>query len=170
MAPAMALDTNVTTPEVRRPKIKIDKDTKLGPIIKQARERAGLTQAQVSTHMGHKTMEWLSMIENGLRSLDIEKIPALASFLGLHAADLTFVALCQYYPNTAYALFPGKTIKDLRNCAEGAQQGPPLDDVTATHVREFTQLTEENREVVHTVTAALARSQRSRAQVRGSKD
>jgi transcriptional regulator with XRE-family HTH domain len=165
----MVLDSSSAHEEsavVRRPKIKIDKDTKLGPIIKQARERAGVTQAQVSTHMGHKTMEWLSMIENGLRSLDIEKIPALASYLGIHAKDLTFVALCQYYPNTAHALFPGQTIGDLRTCAEGSQQGPPLDDATATHVRDFTQLTEEHREMIQTMTAALARAQRSKVAIR----
>ncbi len=79
---------------------------RVGSVVKFYRNKRGLSQMSVSKAVGHKTAEWLGMIENNVRALDIEKIPAIAGLLRLDARDLLRIAMFEYYPKVAEALFP----------------------------------------------------------------
>lgn len=76
-------------------KLEIDR---LSAFIKQRRKDLGLTQADVARAIGIKSSEFIYMVENNLRQLELNKIPALAIALQVNPADLCRVALREAHP------------------------------------------------------------------------
>lgn len=62
----------------------------LGNNIKEIRESQNLTQAFVARKLGYKSSSMLSEIESGKKGLDAEKVPLLASILGVTVNQLFF--------------------------------------------------------------------------------
>jgi transcriptional regulator with XRE-family HTH domain len=111
----------------------------LGEIVRQFRIKRGMTQLEVSQAAGHRTPEWIGMIESGQRSLAIEKAPRLAAILRCNAQDFTKRCLFESFPEAAQTLFPRvdpeedavrssrdqaeatfpKSILDLAHCVNG---------------------------------------------------
>jgi transcriptional regulator with XRE-family HTH domain len=55
----------------------------LGPILKKAREDAGLTQKQLADELGYSAAQFISNWERGVSSPPIEAWPVLTKTLGL---------------------------------------------------------------------------------------
>ncbi len=53
-----------------------------GRIIKEARERAGLTQAKLATKLGYKSAQFISNSERGLCLLPASQFKKLAKVIG----------------------------------------------------------------------------------------
>lgn len=67
-------------------------------LIKQQRNKLGLTQAQVAAHLGFKSADYICLVEQGLRNMDLDKIPALAEILKMNSSEVCRMALEQQYP------------------------------------------------------------------------
>jgi transcriptional regulator with XRE-family HTH domain len=59
-----------------------------GRILKQLRQRAGLTQQQLATKVGLKYLSFVSQLETGESALPAERIPALAEHLAIDVRAL----------------------------------------------------------------------------------
>jgi transcriptional regulator with XRE-family HTH domain len=104
----------------------------VGEIIRQFRIKRGMTQSEVAQAVGHRTPEWIGMIEAGTRSLAIEKAPRLAAILRCNAKDFTKRCLFESFPEAAQALFPGDdpehdVVRGTRDQAEITPPRPILD-------------------------------------------
>jgi len=132
----------------------------VGGIIRQFRIKRGMTQLEVAQATGHRTPEWIGMIEAGQRALDPEKAPKLAAVLKCNAQDFTKRCLFESFPLAAQTVFPRadpeedkvrsakdqaeatlpKSILDLAHCVNGLP-GPMQDAVVnlASNLRELHQ-------------------------------
>ena len=81
----------------------------VGEVVRAWRIKRDLSQLALSNLVGHKTGEWIGMIENNVRALDLEKIPGMAAALRIDPRDLLKVAMFEYYPGVAQVLYPGDT-------------------------------------------------------------
>ena len=81
-------------------------ERRFGAILKQLRQRKGLTQKALANLIGHSTPESCGMMESGARQVGLEQIPQLATILGVKAKDLAVLALLDYFPRLACVLFP----------------------------------------------------------------
>lgn len=60
----------------------------LGQFLKQKRQEAGLSQLEVSSHLGYSTPQFISNIERGLSHLPLYQIPKLAGLYGVPLDEL----------------------------------------------------------------------------------
>jgi transcriptional regulator with XRE-family HTH domain len=72
----------------------------LREVLKHRRQELGLLQPDIARAIGVKSADFISLVENGQRSIDLNRIPALARILKLNAEDLVligsgFSAACQ---------------------------------------------------------------------------
>jgi transcriptional regulator with XRE-family HTH domain len=74
------------------------KRTRLGEMIKQARERRGWSQYEFGRMIGYRAGNFVAMIEGGRSHLPLEKIPLVADLLGLDSRNLLREALASRYP------------------------------------------------------------------------
>ena len=66
---------------------------KLAKLISARRRDLGKTQAEVAKIMGYSSPEFIGMVESGIRTMDLNKIPRLAEALELDPAELCQMAL-----------------------------------------------------------------------------
>ena len=76
-----------------------------GRWLKAARERAGLTQAQLSEEVGLRYYTFVSQVESGLGRLPVETQGAWAQALGLEPGDFAQTLLRYYEPELYRLLF-----------------------------------------------------------------
>ncbi len=76
-----------------------------GRWLKAARERAGLTQAQLSEEVGLRYYTFVSQVESGVGRLPIETQAAWAKALRLDEADFAKTLLAYYEPELHRLLF-----------------------------------------------------------------
>lgn len=76
-----------------------------GRFLKTARERAGLTQAQLSEMVGLRYYTFVSQVESGVGRLPIETQAAWAQALGLDATGFARTLLAYYEPELHRLLF-----------------------------------------------------------------
>jgi transcriptional regulator with XRE-family HTH domain len=138
------------------------RDQKLGAVIRHFRTREGLSQVAVAKEMGHKTPEWLGLIEGGLRSIDLEKIPRLAGILKVDATDLAVLAMFEYYPGVSSLLFPTRGGLTPRDAAGEQVQLLPE---TLEHAQRFETLSVEHRQLVDGMARALMQCTRSAVRI-----
>lgn len=74
-------------------------------VIRNRREELGLSRADVARAMGIKSSEFIGMIENGIRNLELNKVPRLADVLKIDPTDLCRLALFESAPLMAMSLF-----------------------------------------------------------------
>jgi transcriptional regulator with XRE-family HTH domain len=76
-----------------------------GRWLKAARERAGLTQAQLSEEVGLRYYTFVSQVESGVGRLPIETQAAWAKALRLDEAEFARTLLAYYEPELHRLLF-----------------------------------------------------------------
>jgi transcriptional regulator with XRE-family HTH domain len=86
-----------------------------GRWLKAARERAGLTQAQLSEQVGLRYYTFVSQVESGVGRVPIEAQESWAKALGLDVAEFARTLLAFYEPELHRLLFvlnaePGRAI------------------------------------------------------------
>jgi transcriptional regulator with XRE-family HTH domain len=100
----------------------------VGEIVRLYREKRKMTQLELANKMGHRTPEWAGMLENGYRSLDLERAPLMADALLIDPRDFTKHVLYEYFPKAAEALFDEpfdpKGIRETKR-PRTAQLAPP---------------------------------------------
>jgi transcriptional regulator with XRE-family HTH domain len=77
----------------------------LAGVIRFRRKELGLTQAVVAQALDIKSSEFIGMVENGYRSLELNKIPRLAHVLELNRERLCRLALFEHAPQFALSVF-----------------------------------------------------------------
>lgn len=106
-----------------------DATTPLARILRQRREQLQLTQADVARALDIQSSEFIGLVENGQRRLDLNRVPQLAGVLKLDTETLCRLALFEAAPQFALSLF-GAKIKTFvptaaRKCqAESVQMSP----------------------------------------------
>lgn len=78
-----------------------------GRWLKAARERVGLTQAQLSEQVGLRYYTFVSQVESGVGRLPIETQAAWAKALSLDEAEFARTLLAYYEPELHRLLFEG---------------------------------------------------------------
>ena len=103
------------------------------------------------------TPEWCRFIEGGHRRINLDEIPQLAGVLRLSASDLGKLAVREYLPELATAMFgdPSGEGEILAPANEGGTDLLP--DSTAL-ARAFQQLTAKRRQVVTAMVEVLHES------------
>ena len=84
-----------------------------GRWLKAARERAGLTQAQLSEEVGLRYYTFVSQVESGVGRLPIETQAAWARALRLDEAEFAKTLLAYYEPELHRLLFGTTAVADL---------------------------------------------------------
>jgi transcriptional regulator with XRE-family HTH domain len=83
----------------------------LREIIRRRRQDLGLTQLDVARATGIASPDFISLVEKGVRRLDLDRIPQLVQLLRLDAVELCKLALEEQYPVLTAALVKGKAIR-----------------------------------------------------------
>lgn len=78
--------------------------TTLSSFIRRRRTELNHTQSFIAEKLGVKSAEYISLIESGVRRLDLDRIPRLAEVLGVSASALSRLALEEQYPLLAATL------------------------------------------------------------------
>ncbi len=73
--------------------------------IRSRRLELGLTQRFVADRIGLATPDFVSLVEQGRRRLDLDRVPALATALGLEPRTLCAMALAERHPDLCRVLF-----------------------------------------------------------------
>jgi transcriptional regulator with XRE-family HTH domain len=76
-----------------------------GRWLKEGRETAGLTQAELAERVGLRYYTFVSQVENGLGRVPIESQGAWAQAIGAEPADFARVLLSYYEPELFRLLF-----------------------------------------------------------------
>lgn len=101
-------------------------------IVRRRRRQLGFTQAQVAANLGFKSADYICLIEQGLRNIDLDKVPLLAEILQLDPIGLSKLALVQQYPVFARSLLLTKAIRTSPpRCAEVHSAADRLRDLPA---------------------------------------
>ncbi len=73
--------------------------------IRSRRLELGLTQRFVADRVGVISPDFISLVEQGRRRLDLDRVPALATALGLEPRTLCGMALAERHPDLCRAMF-----------------------------------------------------------------
>jgi transcriptional regulator with XRE-family HTH domain len=87
---------------------------RLSDFIKARRLELNLTQSQLVERMGLRSPEFIHMLENNLRKMDLNRIPLLADALQVDRGDLTRIAMREYYPLAHLAIFGSDDTGEIR--------------------------------------------------------
>jgi transcriptional regulator with XRE-family HTH domain len=85
-----------------------DSTIPLARILRQRREELQLTQADVARALDLKSSEFIGMVENGQRRLELNRVPQLAGVLKLDTETLCRLALFEDAPQFALSVFGAK--------------------------------------------------------------
>lgn len=95
-------------------------------------DRSKKTREEITAALGYKNLSIISMIENGMLALHIDKIGDLAKVLDIDPLYLFRLTIYEYYPDTAKAL-------------EGYLYGLKLTKEEMECLRQFRHLSEGNQ-------------------------
>ena len=74
-------------------------ENKIGNLVRKYREKAGLTQLDLSTKLGYDSPQFVSLFERGLSKIPMETIGKLVIILGI-PEKLILDALVEAYRDT----------------------------------------------------------------------
>lgn len=80
----------------------------LREFIRARREELNLTQVDIARAVGVTSGDFISLVEKGIRKLDLDRIPRLAEVLNTDAATVARMAIEEQYPLLAKTLFDYK--------------------------------------------------------------
>jgi transcriptional regulator with XRE-family HTH domain len=115
----------------------------LRELLKHRRQELGLRQPDIAKAIGVKSADFISLVESGQRSMDLDRVPALARILKLNTKDLVMVAIREQWPEAAIVL-SGRT-------------GPGLNMLTEERefASRFSRLSAESKRVIYSLTEHL---------------
>jgi transcriptional regulator with XRE-family HTH domain len=90
-------------------------------VLKHHRQELGLLQPDIAKAIGVKSADFISLVESGQRSMDLNRIPALARVLKLNAKGLVLLAIHEQWPEAAAVLKAGRTSPGLKTLSEEAE-------------------------------------------------
>jgi len=90
-------------------------------VLKHRRQELGLLQPDIARAIGVKSADFISLVESGQRSMDLNRIPALARVLKLNAKDLLLLAIHEQWPEAATVLTAGRSSPGLKTLSEEAE-------------------------------------------------
>ncbi|MGC2321034.1 MAG: helix-turn-helix transcriptional regulator [Terriglobales bacterium] len=90
-------------------------------VLKHRRQELGLLQPDIARAIGVKSADFISLVESGQRSMDLNRIPALARVLKLNAKDLVLLAIQEQWPEAAAVLKAGRTSPGLKTLSQEAE-------------------------------------------------
>ena len=100
--------------------------TTVSEVLKHRRQELGLLQPDIAKAIGVKSADFISLVESGQRSMDLNRIPALARVLKLNAKDLVLLAIHEQWPEAAAVLKAGRTSSGLKTLSEEAELASKL--------------------------------------------
>jgi transcriptional regulator with XRE-family HTH domain len=103
----------------------------LREVLKHRRQELGLLQPDIARAIGLKSADFISLVESGQRSVDLNRIPALARILKLNAKDLVLMAIHEQWPEAAVVLTSGRTSRGLEILSEEAELADKLSRLSA---------------------------------------
>jgi transcriptional regulator with XRE-family HTH domain len=106
-------------------------------VLKSRRRELGLLQPDIARAIGLKSADFISLVESGQRSIDLNRIPALARVLKLSAKDLILMAIHEQWPEAAVVLTSGRTGRGLNTLSEEGELAS-----------KFSRLSVESRQLV----------------------
>lgn len=126
-----------------------DTTVPLARILRQRREELQLTQADVARALDIKSSEFIGMVENGQRRLDLNRLPALADVLKLDSEKLCRLALFEEAPQLALSLFGVKAETFVASVASGGQaESVPMTPQQVAHYQQLYALPSALRHTV----------------------
>ena len=105
--------------------------TTVSEVLKHRRQELGLLQPDIARAIGVKSADFISLVESGQRSMDLNRIPALARVLKLNAKDLVLLAIHEQWPEAAAVLTAGRTSSGLKTLSEEAELAGRLSRLSA---------------------------------------
>ena len=112
---------------------------KLAQLISARRRDLGKTQAEVAKIMGYSSPEFIGMVESGIRTMDLNKIPRLAEALHLNPAELCQMALFEEHPSLFAVLF-GQSKKQFTVHKGGATKTVKIPEPVLDFLHKFYDL------------------------------
>jgi transcriptional regulator with XRE-family HTH domain len=103
----------------------------LQEVLKHRRQELGLRQPDIARAIGLKSADFISLVESGQRSIDLNRIPALARILKLNAKDLVLMAIHEQWPEAAVVLTSGRTNRGLETLSEDGELASKLSRLSA---------------------------------------
>ena len=64
-------------------------DVELGALVREYRQKAGMTQLELSTKLGYESMQFVSLFERGLSKIPLKVIGKLVVILGIPEKKVT---------------------------------------------------------------------------------
>ncbi len=98
----------------------------LAEVLKHRRQELSLLQPDIARAIGVKSADFISLVESDQRSMDLNRIPALARVLKLNAKDLVLLAIHEQWPEAAVVLTAGRTSSGLKMLSEEAELASKL--------------------------------------------
>lgn len=125
-------------------------------IIREKRKELGRSQADVARAIGIESPEFISMVELGVRRIDLNRVPALARALELDATKLCQYVLWDAAPEMFRTLFG-------ENYAPGRVPPAPPEQLSILEIppdmadfwQRYTSLPEELRLAIDTIVKSL---------------
>jgi transcriptional regulator with XRE-family HTH domain len=111
-------------------------------ILKRRRQELGLLQPDIARAIGVKSADFISLVESGQRSIDLNRIPALARILKLNAKDLVLMAIHEQWPEAAVVLTSGRTNRGLETLSEEGELASKLSRLSAESRQIILSLTD----------------------------
>lgn len=85
---------------------KVHKD--LGALVKEYREKADLTQAQLAERLGYETPQFVSVFERGLSKIPLETLGQLITLLGIPQKTVMKALMDDYQQDLRAQIEAGK--------------------------------------------------------------
>jgi transcriptional regulator with XRE-family HTH domain len=101
----------------------------LRTFMRRRREELGLTQVDVARAVGVSSGDFISLVEKGIRKLDLDRMPRLAEVLQSDPVEVSRVALQEQYPLLATVLVGRPSKKTVPTQSEADLAAQKLKDL-----------------------------------------
>lgn len=81
---------------------------RLGQLVRDAREKQGMTQLELSRHLGYESMQFVSLFERGLSKIPLQTIGKLVVILDLPERQITKHLIKSYQDDLYFEIKAGK--------------------------------------------------------------
>jgi transcriptional regulator with XRE-family HTH domain len=81
---------------------------KIGNIVREHRERKGLTQMEVASRLGYDSPQFVSLFERGLSKVPVTTLGRLITILGIPEKTITHILLSDYEVEVRAQIAKGK--------------------------------------------------------------
>ncbi len=129
--------------------------TEFQRIIRERRLEITKSQAQVAVEIGVSSPEFISMVELGIRRVDLNRVPALARSLGLDPGSLCQQALWEEAPEMFRILFGEHYAPKVELAAPGQATTIHVLPEAADFWDRFSALPDDVRRAVDTIVKSL---------------